>query len=76
MSKALFIFLSLSFALLLQGDSGIASDTYSPEASGSIRFPAGDKEKTLALFIDALLEKETMSVEEIRELLKDVDLEK
>ena len=58
MTKTLLICLSLPFALLLAGASGIASDTQVPEAAGGICFPAGDKEKALALFIDALLEKD------------------
>ncbi|MBR2871962.1 MAG: hypothetical protein IKB99_00570, partial [Lentisphaeria bacterium] len=57
MSKISLIFFSLFFVLTLSAGAGIASDNNLSDASPG-KFPeAGSREKNLALFIEALLEK-------------------
>ena len=59
MFKIFSLSLSLLFALHLTADSGIASDT-APDAAVPAKASApGAREKALALFIDALLEKDS-----------------
>ena len=58
MAKISLIFFSLFFFLTLSAASGIASDSGPSEAAPGKFSAAGDREKNLALFIDALLEKD------------------